>query len=71
MRLKIEGVKDLFVYGAWFWEPELAEQCNELFKKFARDEGDGKMFVPNLNGLLFELDMILEKWKQQSGTTVG
>lgn len=63
MKLKIDHVKDLMVYGAWYWEPEIAEQINELFKQHARDEGDGKMFVPNLNGLIFELDMLLERWK--------
>ena len=67
MRLKIEGVKDLMVYGAWYWEPELNEQLNGLFKRFARDEGDGKMFVPNLNDLIFEMDMILERWKPGVG----
>jgi hypothetical protein len=69
MRQKIEHVKDLVVYRAYYWDPELAEQVNELFKRFARDEGDGKMFVPNLNALLFELDMLLQWWKLDTSGT--
>lgn len=67
MRVKLEYAKDLEVFRAYYWEPELAEQVNELFKRFARDEGDGKMFVPNLNALLFELDMLLQWWKPGDG----
>lgn len=63
MKAKIDHVKDLVVYRAYYWEPELQDQINELFKRFSRDEGDGKMFVPELNSLLFELDMILERWR--------
>jgi hypothetical protein len=63
MKAKIDHVKDLVVYRAYYWEPELGDQLAELFKRFARDEGDGKMFVPNLNALLFELDMLLQWWK--------
>jgi hypothetical protein len=60
MRQKIESVKDLVVYRAYYWEPEIADQANVLFQRYAKDMGDGKMFVPNLNSLLFELDMLLE-----------
>lgn len=70
MRQKIDHVKDLVVYRAYYWEPELADQVNELFKRFARDEGDGKMFVPQLDSLLFELDMILEWWRPEARNVV-
>lgn len=65
MRLKINQVKDLVVYRAYYWEPELSEQLNNLFKQYARDEGDGKMYCPNLNALIFEIDMILEEWRPE------
>ncbi len=68
MKAKIDHVKDLVVYRAYYWEPELSDQIQQLFQRYARDEGDGKMFVPNLNALLFELDMLLEWWR--AGTTV-
>lgn len=63
MKQKIDHVKDLVVYRAYHWEPELSDQIHSLFKHFVRDEGDGKMYVPDLNGLVFELDMILEVYK--------
>lgn len=63
MRLKIEGVKDLVVYGAWYWESEIGDQLDKLFKQYARDEGDGKMFVPDMHSLIFELDLLLERYR--------
>lgn len=66
MKAKLEHVKDLDVHAAYYWESELGEQLDKLFKTFARDEGDGKMFVPNLNSLLFELDLLLERYRTPS-----
>lgn len=63
MRQKIDSAKDLVVVRAYYWEPDLAEQCMALFSRYARDEGDGHMFVPNLDQLMFELDMLLEWWR--------
>lgn len=68
MKEKIDRVKDLVVFRAYWWDEDQADAVHDLFKRFARDEGDGKMFVPNLNALMFELDNILEWW---SGTPVG
>lgn len=71
MKQKIGNVKDLVVYRTYYWEAELADQINELFKRFAKDQGDGKMFCPNLNALIFELDMILEWWRPDPNQPIG
>lgn len=60
MRGKIDQAKDLIVFRAWYWESDKGEELNNLIKRYARDEGDGKMFCPNLNSLVFELDCLLE-----------
>lgn len=50
--------KDLVVIRVYTMENDLKEQVIALLSRHGRDEGDG-WFIPNVNNLLFDLDMVL------------
>lgn len=67
MREKIARVKDLTVFRTYYWDDEQGDKIHDIIRRYARDEGEGRMYCPNLNALIFELDNILE-WYRHDGS---
>lgn len=60
LKEKLSAHKDMKVFRAYKWDDAIAEDINKLIASFSKDMGEGKVFIPNLNTLIFELDMLLE-----------
>jgi hypothetical protein len=58
-KLKHASMRDVKVYRAYKWEDEQQDKVLELFKFFCKDKGEGKIFIANLNAMVFELDTLL------------
>jgi hypothetical protein len=60
LKEKLALHKDMKLYRAYKWDESIAEEVTKLIDSFSKDMGEGKIFIPNLNSLLFELDCMLE-----------
>jgi hypothetical protein len=66
MKQKLGQGKNVVVYAAYYWQPDLAEEVLRLFKVLTRDEGGGLVYCPNIDNLVFELDVILLRYNPEA-----
>jgi len=59
LKEKLSKHKDMRIYRIYDWDEKLSDQVNKMIEAYSKDMGDNKLFIPDLNSLLFELDCTL------------